>query len=69
MGAFLDKPKVEKTNEEGKGNEMEYAVSSMQGWRVDMEDSHTAKSVIPQLPNWSFFAVFDGHAGSKVSFC
>jgi len=67
MGAFLDKPKVEKTNEEGKGNEMEYAVSSMQGWRVDMEDSHTAKSVIPQLPNWSFFAVFDGHAGSKVA--
>lgn len=63
----MDKPKVEKTNEDGKGNELEYAVSSMQGWRVDMEDSHTAKSVLDQLSKWSFFAVFDGHAGSKVA--
>ena len=67
MGAFLDKPKIEKQNEDGKGNEIEYAVSSMQGWRVDMEDSHTAKLSLPKLPNWSFFAVFDGHAGSKVA--
>jgi len=67
MGAFLDKPKVEKQNEEGKGNELEYAVSSMQGWRVDMEDSHTAKLNLSGLPKWSFFAVFDGHAGSKVA--
>ena len=67
MGAFLDKPKVEKQNEDGKGNEMEYAVSSMQGWRVDMEDSHTAILSLPNLPKWSFFAVFDGHAGSKVA--
>ncbi|CAK8671130.1 protein phosphatase 1A-like [Clavelina lepadiformis] len=67
MGAFLDKPKVEKENEDGRGNEVDYAVSSMQGWRVDMEDSHTAKLSLDGLPNWSFFAVFDGHAGSKVA--
>jgi len=67
MGAFLDKPKVDKQNENGKGNELAYAVSSMQGWRVDMEDTHTAQSVLEQLPKWSFFAVFDGHAGSKVA--
>nr|CAB3265077.1 protein phosphatase 1A-like [Phallusia mammillata] len=67
MGAFLDKPKVEKQNEGGKGNHLEYAVSSMQGWRVDMEDSHTAKLQLPKLPGWSFFAVFDGHAGSKIA--
>uniref|UniRef100_H2Z7Z9 PPM-type phosphatase domain-containing protein n=1 Tax=Ciona savignyi TaxID=51511 RepID=H2Z7Z9_CIOSA len=67
MGAFLDKPKIEKQIEEGKGNALEYAVSSMQGWRVDMEDSHTAKLSLPGLPSWSFFAVFDGHAGSKVA--
>ena len=67
MGAFLDKPKVEKQNEVGKGNEIEYAVSSMQGWRVDMEDSHTAILSLPNLSSWSFFAVFDGHAGSKVA--
>jgi len=67
MGAFLDKPKIDKQNEDGKGNELEYAVSSMQGWRVDMEDSHTAALSIKQLPKWSFFAVFDGHAGSRVA--
>ncbi|XP_078492667.1 protein phosphatase 1A-like [Ciona intestinalis] len=67
MGAFLDKPKIEKQTERGHGNELEYAVSSMQGWRVDMEDSHTAKLSLPGLPQWSFFAVFDGHAGSKVA--
>jgi serine/threonine protein phosphatase PrpC len=40
----------------------------MQGWRVDMEDAHTTE---PRLtiegnlfPSWSFFAIFDGHAGS-----
>ena len=67
MGAFLDKPKVDKQNEDGKGNQIEYAISSMQGWRVDMEDSHTALLTLPGLPKWSFFAVFDGHAGSKVA--
>ena len=67
MGAFLDKPKVEKSNESGKSNGIEYAISSMQGWRVDMEDNHSAILSIPELPKWSFFAVFDGHAGSKVA--
>ena len=67
MGAFLDKPKVEKQNESGKNNGICYASSSMQGWRVDMEDSHTAILAIPELPKWSFFAVFDGHAGFKVA--
>ena len=40
----------------------------MQGWRVDMEDAHTVepKLVIKGQPfeSWSFFAVFDGHAGA-----
>jgi len=63
----LDKPKVEKQNENGKNNDINYASSSMQGWRVDMEDSHTAVMAIPELPKWSFFAVFDGHAGFKVA--
>lgn len=67
MGAFLDKPKIEKSNEKGENNEIEYALSSMQGWRVDMEDSHTAILSIKGLPDWSFFAVFDGHAGAKVA--
>ena len=68
MGAFLDKPKTEKHNEGGMGNGLRYGLSSMQGWRVEMEDAHTAILGLPcGLKQWSFFAVFDGHAGAKVS--
>ncbi|PIO69764.1 hypothetical protein TELCIR_08404 [Teladorsagia circumcincta] len=43
MGAFLDKPKTAKTNSSGEGNGLRYAMASMQGWRVDMEDAHVVE--------------------------
>ncbi|CAD6193896.1 unnamed protein product [Caenorhabditis auriculariae] len=70
MGAFLDKPKTVKTNTDGQGNGLKYAMSSMQGWRVDMEDAHVVEvSMADREPykEWSFFAVFDGHAGSLAA--
>ncbi|XP_054707100.1 protein phosphatase 1A-like [Uloborus diversus] len=68
MGAFLDKPKTEKHSEHGCGNGLSYGLSSMQGWRVEMEDAHCALVGLPHgLKDWSFFAVFDGHAGARVS--
>lgn len=67
MGAFLDKPKTEKFNDAGEGNGLRFGLSSMQGWRVEMEDAHCAVIGPPGLKDWSFFAVFDGHAGAKVS--
>lgn len=67
MGAFLDRPKTEKLNEHGTGNNLRYGLSSMQGWRIEMEDAHSAIIGFPELPEWSFFAVFDGHAGARVS--
>ncbi|KTG43059.1 hypothetical protein cypCar_00015172 [Cyprinus carpio] len=68
MGAFLDKPKMEKHNAHGEGNGLCYGLSSMQGWRVEMEDAHTAVIGLPNgLDPWSFFAVYDGHAGSQVA--
>lgn len=68
MGAFLDRPKTEKHNESGEGNGLRYGVSSMQGWRCEMEDAHFAKTNLgPNLEEWNYFAVFDGHAGVKVS--
>ncbi|XP_033859188.2 protein phosphatase 1B-like isoform X2 [Acipenser ruthenus] len=68
MGAFLDKPKTEKHTGHGSGNGLRFGLSSMQGWRVEMEDAHTAVLGIPHgLDNWSFFAVYDGHAGSRVA--
>ena len=68
MGAFLDKPKTDKHNEGGEGNGLRFGLSSMQGWRMEMEDAHTAVlGLTDDLKDWSFFAVFDGHAGAKVS--
>ncbi|KAL7889182.1 hypothetical protein AOLI_G00014400 [Acnodon oligacanthus] len=68
MGAFLDKPKMEKHNAHGEGNGLHFGLSSMQGWRVEMEDAHTAVIGLPHgLERWSFFAVYDGHAGSQVA--
>jgi len=69
MGSFLDKPKTDKTNASGSGNALNFGVASMQGWRIEMEDAHCslASVPIPGFEAWSFFAVFDGHAGSKVS--
>ncbi|CAH1127418.1 unnamed protein product [Ceutorhynchus assimilis] len=70
MGAFLDKPKTDKFQESGEGNGLRYGVASMQGWRVEMEDAHTARCAgldDERLRDWSYFAVFDGHAGARVS--
>lgn len=69
MGAFLDKPKTQKHNSHGEGNGLRYGLSSMQGWRVEMEDAHTAVLGLPApgMKDWSFFAVYDGHAGSRVA--
>lgn len=69
MGSFLDKPKVEKTTEgaEHLGNKLKYGMSCMQGWRIDMEDAHSAVLAIDSAPEISWFAVFDGHGGQLVS--
>lgn len=68
MGAFLDKPKVEKRTNSGEGNELRFGTSAMQGWRVEMEDADTARIGLPNgFDSWSFFGVFDGHAGAYVS--
>lgn len=68
MGSFLDKPKTEKYLEHGDGNGLRYGVASMQGWRVEMEDAHRAVMGLDgALKDWSYFAVFDGHAG-KITF-
>ncbi|KAA0203013.1 hypothetical protein HAZT_HAZT006219 [Hyalella azteca] len=68
MGALLEKPKTEKHSEAGSGNGLRYGLSSMQGWRIEMEDAHTALANLQgDLKKWSFFGVFDGHAGARVS--
>lgn len=68
MGAYLERPKSEKHNESGEGNSLRFGLASMQGWRVEQEDAHTAVVGLPHgMKGWSYFAVFDGHAGARVS--
>jgi protein phosphatase 2C family protein 2/3 len=55
-----------------------YGVSSMQGWRISMEDAHAtildllpdgkkSNEVTPPETRLSFFGVYDGHGGDKVA--
>ncbi|KAH7719661.1 Protein phosphatase 2C containing protein [Aphelenchoides avenae] len=71
MSPFLhSKPKTEKKNEQGEGTDFTYAIASMQGWRSSMEDAHHIQVPLSHQPpfnEWSFFAVFDGHAGKRTA--
>jgi len=72
MGVYLSTPEKTKHSEEGANNTLEFGLSSMQGWRRSMEDSHIAQLDFDNTPNGSasFFAVFDGHGGPEVAlFC
>ncbi|KAI6221369.1 PPM-type phosphatase domain-containing protein [Aphelenchoides fujianensis] len=63
-------PMVNKTNYLSNGPDYRFVVASMQGWRKEMDDAHDLKVSITEtepFKNWSFFAVFDGHAGSRVA--
>lgn len=68
MGVYLSSPEKTKESEEGGCAEFAYATSSMQGWRMSMEDAHICH---PNLtPGVHLFAVFDGHGGREVArFC
>jgi len=66
----LEAPITAKASEHGEGNGLRYAVSSMQGWRVRMEDEHSIVGALQApsgLKNISLFAVYDGHGGSFTS--
>lgn len=67
MGAFLDKPITDKTSGQGSGNGLKYGHSSMQGWRMTMEDAHTTVPNVPGLDSCSFFGVYDGHCGHTIA--
>lgn len=67
MGAYLSQPVTEKETESGQDDRLQYAATSMQGWRVNQEDAHNCilSYDSPQVPNASFFAVYDGHGGRE----
>ncbi|KAK9313795.1 phosphatase 2C-like domain-containing protein [Lipomyces starkeyi] len=75
MGQLLSEPIVDKSSEEGGDERLIYGASSMQGWRISMEDAHATVLDLkredgkPTADNKkvSFFGVYDGHGGSKAA--
>ncbi|KAJ2968711.1 hypothetical protein NQ176_g9049 [Zarea fungicola] len=78
MGQTLSEPVVDKNSSKGEDDRLAYGVSSMQGWRISMEDADT--TVLDLIPSptaedieihknarMSFFGVYDGHGGEKVA--
>ncbi|XP_060744174.1 protein phosphatase, Mg2+/Mn2+ dependent, 1Na (putative) isoform X1 [Tachysurus vachellii] len=66
---YLERPVLQKHTAEGESKwGVSYALASMQGWRAQMEDAHTCMPEMTEgLLDWSYFAVFDGHAGNTVA--
>ncbi|KAI9346439.1 phosphatase 2C-like domain-containing protein [Zopfochytrium polystomum] len=81
MGQTLSEPITEKGTTTGGDERVFYGSSSMQGWRIQMEDAHTTildllkeeADISSKLFNAndsrvvSFFGVYDGHGGSSVA--
>lgn len=68
MGGMLSHPVTNKSTDSGEGLGLRYGLSSMQGWRSEMEDAHDIQVGLRYgLEDWSFFAVFDGHAGKRAA--
>jgi len=67
MGNKLNKPiKSQHLSRKGDGR-MRLGISSMQGQRPTMEDTHGALLRIPNFPHLSYKAVFDGHGGTYAA--
>ena len=49
----------------GTSPDLKYAMTCMQGWRLEMEDDHITMPDFTE--DLALFAVFDGHGGSEVS--
>uniref|UniRef100_A0A8D8PVX0 protein-serine/threonine phosphatase n=1 Tax=Cacopsylla melanoneura TaxID=428564 RepID=A0A8D8PVX0_9HEMI len=67
MGQTLTEPVTHKDTSSVQNGLFKVGASCMQGWRITMEDSHTHILSLPDDPGTAFFAVFDGHGGSKIA--
>jgi len=63
MGNYLESPRTEKNTER---HGLIAGISSMQGWRMSMEDTHIAANM-PNAEDHTLFAVFDGHGGEGAA--
>jgi len=67
MGQTLSEPITAKESSSLQNSVVKVGSSSMQGWRITMEDAHTHILTLADDKKASFFAVYDGHGGSKVA--
>ncbi|CAD7943486.1 unnamed protein product [Amoebophrya sp. A25] len=67
MGAYLSEPKRDKESEEASGDTWRLGASSMQGWRVNMEDAHLVHEAFGGKEDTFLIGVFDGHGGPEVA--
>ena len=69
MGAYLSKASTDKDTTSGssKNGSFTFAHSSMQGWRINMEDDYTCCPNLNLLNEMGLYAVFDGHGGPEVA--
>jgi hypothetical protein len=66
---------IPQKSENGDGESLIYGVSSMQGWRISMEDAHATVldfageqgKPTGNDKRLAFFGVYDGHGGDKVA--
>ena len=61
---YLSEPNKTKKSVDGQCAGLKYGVTSMQGWRVKMEDAHLALPQFGGDPHAALFGVFDGHGGT-----
>ena len=66
MGQTLSEPVTTKKTACCRNDNYRVGSSSMQGWRVSMEDSHVHILSLPDDPGTAFFGVYDGHGGKKI---
>lgn len=67
MGQHLSEPVTTKDTAGTSNSQYRCASTSMQGWRINMEDAHTVILSMKEDKDAAFFAVFDGHGGSRVA--
>lgn len=66
---YLEQAEVKKISEHGEDEDnLKWGVSSMQGWRRNMEDSHVSEGRgVNKHDDVAVFSVFDGHGGREVA--
>ncbi|XP_019877597.1 probable protein phosphatase 2C T23F11.1 isoform X2 [Aethina tumida] len=67
MGQTLSEPVTVKESACCQNSLFRVGSSCMQGWRINMEDSHTIILSLPDDQDAAYFAVYDGHGGANIA--